>query len=349
MVNATMAQLLRDMQERIDLLERRLRRGSAPQPVAETPALPNRVTTYADGLRDVTATAWASLSAPVTASISAPSPMRVLVTLGAWMTATGGETRATVKASGALTVDPPAPGWGQVLYVSSTDGSGTVQRSRQMVVDIPAGLTTFEVVAYRGGAAGVNQVNYAVLEVTPIAWAGVPPIALLDRGTTTERDGRYGVPASEPEREALYGAKWYNTELDYEQTFYPAHVALGVSQSAGWYRTNHWKFDWWKPALINGVAERNGVGIVVAQDGNIVTVNVGLILPAGGPDTTCINNVLPRPVITNQFLSRDGVGTDQNMWVTLDGSLVVRRNSSTGVDTPFAATGSYVTRDPISL
>jgi len=99
----------------------------------------------------------------------------VTITFGAWVTATAGETRAGIRLSGATVLEPQdgitgSTSWGQTLYASASDGSGTFQQSMTKTVKLLAGTTTIEARAYQAGG-GTHQVNYPVIDVIPQRWA----------------------------------------------------------------------------------------------------------------------------------------------------------------------------------
>lgn len=65
-----------------------------------------------------------------------------------------------------------------------------------------------------------------------------------DRGTTAERDAKYGTPTTDAARVALANQKvnWYNTDLGWTESFYAVHETSGLTAlglisgaTAGWY------------------------------------------------------------------------------------------------------------------
>jgi hypothetical protein len=133
---------------------------------------------YAPGnVNTVAATAWGTtLPGTVAQSITVSQPTWVLVTLGAWMVASAGETRAGVSLGGATVVTPPnyqqdgvvgSGAWGQTIVVYANDFNGSAQRSQQRAYLLAPGTTTFTIEAYLA-TAGTHQVNYPVLEILPL-------------------------------------------------------------------------------------------------------------------------------------------------------------------------------------
>jgi len=63
--------------------------------------------------------------------------------------------------------------WGEVLEIANTTtqlSSGQQQRYGSVLKKVLAGTRSFEVVAYRTAATNTANVNYAFIEVLPIAW-----------------------------------------------------------------------------------------------------------------------------------------------------------------------------------
>jgi hypothetical protein len=133
---------------------------------------------YAPGnVNTIAATSWGTI-VPSTAAqtMTVTQPTWVLVTFGAWIVASAGETRAGITLSGATTIATPptqqdgligSGAWGQTLYISSTDGTSSAQRSSQRLYLLGVGTTTFTIEAYLA-TAGTHQVNYPVLEIIPL-------------------------------------------------------------------------------------------------------------------------------------------------------------------------------------
>lgn len=143
------------------------------------PPLPDPVspTRSADVNSITNTTSFAQGVGGVTTDIVVPSGRQlwVQINFGAWLTATAGETRAGVLLSGATVLDPQdgqngQTTWGQTLYASASDGTGTFQNSMSKVVKLNAGTTAITLRAYQSGG-GTHQVNYPVMEVIPLRWA----------------------------------------------------------------------------------------------------------------------------------------------------------------------------------
>lgn len=154
--------------------------------VEGVPALPppSRFNRSADTTSVTSTATWGQTVAGDPATITTDRPLWVLVTFGAWLIASAGETRAGIRLSGATACEPheaqPEFGaaetlWGMTHYVSAADsgGSGSVQRSAQRVYRLNPGTTNFAPVCYMA-TAGTHNVNYSVLEVSPIAYVDEP-------------------------------------------------------------------------------------------------------------------------------------------------------------------------------
>ena len=134
---------------------------------------------YAPGTQHtVAATSWGTmLPGTVAQSITVSQPTWVMVTFGAWLQASAGETRAGVSLGGATVVSPPntqqdglvgSGAWGQTLIVQTADvGATSGQRTQQRVYLLGVGTTTFTIEAYLA-TAGTHQVNYPTLEIVPL-------------------------------------------------------------------------------------------------------------------------------------------------------------------------------------
>lgn len=167
------------------------------EPGVLMPALPDPVR-YAPGTTHTpAATAWGTML-PGTAvqSITVVRPTWVLVTFGAWMISTAGETRAGISLGGATVVSPPSAqqggvvgsgAWGQTLYASAADTStASGQRAMQRVYLLNTGTTTFTIEAYIA-TAGTKGVNYPVLEITPLYYDDSPIPVAPTNGAITRR------------------------------------------------------------------------------------------------------------------------------------------------------------------
>ena len=139
------------------------------------PDLPDPMSIKGNDVQAVTATAWANLPGAAAISLTLPQACWVTITVGAWIVATQGHTRASASVTGATTlaetqleVGGSSSAWGQVLYTDTT--SATRQSSGVRTVRLNAGANSIQLRAYRGGT-GVNQVNYSTLQVAPLRWA----------------------------------------------------------------------------------------------------------------------------------------------------------------------------------
>jgi len=114
---------------------------------------------------------WASMSNAPNITMTNPHPTRAMevdCNYCAWLACTGGiGVRAQVALTGGVNVTQQ--NWGNVLYLGSI--GTTAQCSADFTAVLPAGTTTtFFWQAYRDAAAGVNEVNYPVLRVTPLRY-----------------------------------------------------------------------------------------------------------------------------------------------------------------------------------
>ena len=122
----------------------------------------------------VTSTSWVDLPNAPAITLTLAKACWVNITVGAWLVATSGDTRASATVSGATTLDEtqlevggPSSAWGQVLYVA---GAVTAGGSSTRFVRLNAGVNTIKLRAMRTGS-GTCQVNYSTLQVAPIRWA----------------------------------------------------------------------------------------------------------------------------------------------------------------------------------
>lgn len=103
-----------------------------------------------------------------------------------------------------------------------------------------------------GGQAHNNLQPYAVVQwvVTTGVGGGLYPASTgqMGKGTTAQRDGFYGVPTTDAQRVTLANGKpiWYNTEMDWEESYYAPNNLSGLTVKglkvspnapAGWYPT----------------------------------------------------------------------------------------------------------------
>lgn len=119
----------------------------------------------------VTATKWANFAPVPAIKIKFHKPAIVQLTVAAWLNATEGEIRAGVNLTGATTMLPNEPAWGQSLYYKDSGPNVSQQGSATKTVLVNPGETTFTVQAYRVGTTGVKAMAYVALEVTPLRYA----------------------------------------------------------------------------------------------------------------------------------------------------------------------------------
>ena len=140
----------------------------------KTDPLPAPQTVAQNVTQVVTSTTFAALPAPVKVTITFAHDCWVRVSYAAWLaivdTATGAELRAGCRFDA---LNPPQVAWGEVLEIANTAtqlSSGQQQRYGSVLKKVLAGTRSFEVVAYRTAATNTANVNYAFIEVLPIAW-----------------------------------------------------------------------------------------------------------------------------------------------------------------------------------
>lgn len=200
-VARTLDELLRSLARRVTLIERRLAlRSSGGGGGTTLPPFPAPVR-YADGATHViAATAWGTILPGTTpVQVTTTRPLWVLVTLGAWMQISAGSQRVGFSASGATVLSPPpnqqgglvgSGALGQVLYADANDFGNTAgatgQRTAQRLVLLNAGTTTFQIEAYLA-TAGTHNVNYPVLEITPLWYDTEAVAAPTVQGVITRR------------------------------------------------------------------------------------------------------------------------------------------------------------------
>lgn len=141
--------------------------GGLPDPVAHGTATSTNA---------ITATAWANFGDP--RNLVSRFPLRVAVSIQAWMTLTipasgaTAELRASWSATGATVIaETGGANWGRVLLMQravATTGSNGEQRSATSYHDLAAGTTTFQYRAYRVNTVSTASVNYPSLLIEPL-------------------------------------------------------------------------------------------------------------------------------------------------------------------------------------
>ena len=139
-----------------------------PKKLRGTLALPPIGIWYHNGSLSISAGSWTDIAGSGV-QFDIDRPLRVMISLNAWLVASAGELRVGVAGSGADSFSPITAGWGAVMYRSPVETNGTAQRTSTWSRDIPAGITTFRVQAYQTGG-GTKQVNYPAMYITPVAW-----------------------------------------------------------------------------------------------------------------------------------------------------------------------------------
>jgi hypothetical protein len=141
--------------------------------------LPDVVAASGNGTNVVTATSFAVLPTNTcTASITNPHPtasMLVLVTFGAWLTASASFVRICPAVSGSLTLAAGVGGGGPLNW-GEVPGSGSttkIQASAGYTLELPvsANAAVFSMQAYRDAASGTQNVDYPVIRLTPLRYA----------------------------------------------------------------------------------------------------------------------------------------------------------------------------------
>lgn len=122
----------------------------------------------------ITATSFSALPNNLTMAITNGNTTRAwlgLVSYGAWMLASASGVRATITASGGLTIGSAIGsggpwGYGEMLYCSS---AAATQHFGFFSVAIPAGASvTFQMQAMRDAGSGTQEVRYPTLRWTPL-------------------------------------------------------------------------------------------------------------------------------------------------------------------------------------
>lgn len=141
--------------------------GSAWRGNNGLPAPENRI---GPSSQAIGATAFAVIPNLPTISITAPAAMLVRASLRGWAGLASGATgdlRGGVQVTGATSSPANDPAWGHTMFVS-TVGVWGLEASKELVLD--PGVSVFSGVAYHSGA-GIKQINYSSLTVTPLRWA----------------------------------------------------------------------------------------------------------------------------------------------------------------------------------
>lgn len=122
------------------------------------------------------------------------------------------------------------------------------------------------------------------------------------RGTTAERDLRFGVPANDTERVALANKAvvWYNTDRKWEESYYATHGLTGLITGrnvstdipSGWYPTGR-----------DGVPEisMNPIATFAASTGNYVGNWNGQVRRRGGATAFTYDSQGPRILIPGLY------------------------------------------------
>lgn len=141
---------------------------------AQTP-LPAPISIRGADTQVVAAAAWADLPNAPAITLELPKACWVEITVGAWVAATGGDTRASASVAGAtvlgetqLEVGGSTSSWGQVMYAT---GGSTRQQVSTRVVRLNPGTNTIRIRAYQSAGGSGKVVNYSTMQVTPIRWA----------------------------------------------------------------------------------------------------------------------------------------------------------------------------------
>jgi hypothetical protein len=143
--------------------------------------LPDEVAGYSGGTNTITATTFTDLPTNACAvSITNPHPtadMLVAVHCGHWINlpASAAFTRTCPRVSGSITIAAGVTsvggghaGWGMVC---GSNVQGNAQHSGYATYTLPPGTATFTMQAYKdSAAAGTHQVNYSVIQITPLRY-----------------------------------------------------------------------------------------------------------------------------------------------------------------------------------
>jgi hypothetical protein len=138
--------------------------------------LPDVVTASGNGSNTVTATAFAVLpTVTCTASITNPHPtaaMLVLVSFGAWMSASANAVRCCPAISGSTTIAAGIGGggpigWGEIPMCGTTT-KNHYGASYTVELPVSGNAAVFSMQAYRDSATGTQLVDYPTIRLTPL-------------------------------------------------------------------------------------------------------------------------------------------------------------------------------------
>lgn len=218
------------------------------------PALPNPATIYGvNGTVSAANGVWQDISG-ATWTITLTRAMWVLIDFqGIILTADTNVTYGMigVAASGALVLAPDQDqttgavnNFGLTPFTATSTGSNVAAHGTRALL-LPAGTTTLTMQKRRNTGTVTPSVNYPMMTVTPMSWAGAPGV-ITDgtRGTTAQRDAIYGIPTNDLTRAALANQQivFYNTDKGYSETYYAVSGTVGatgavlrVGSASGWY------------------------------------------------------------------------------------------------------------------
>lgn len=199
-----------------------------------------------------------------------------------------------------LTVDE-IPNHSHIIRTDTNAYGGGVSSSHHLGTNSPSHPTGFATQGTGGNGAHNNLQPYRVVQwvATTGIGGGLYPASTgqMGKGTTAQRDGFYGVPTNDAQRVALANGKpiWYNTEMDWEESYYAPNNLTGLTVKglkvspnapAGWYPTpgngprilfvstglqsasNGTTFDKWDSGLGNIHSYNRSNGLIVMTSAN---------------------------------------------------------------------------------
>ena len=276
---------------------------------SSVPALPDPWAGAYNGTISVTEAAgiWGNMlaSGELTYAVTLPYPMWVDVELSGYMVgAIGAYGMFGVAASGALTLAPEhdqatgGTAWFGYTAFSETSPGRTTSVHKHLL--LPAGTTTLRMQKRRSGTASTPSIGYPTMIVTPRSWVGAPGANQnMTRGTTSQRDAVYGVPATDADRVALANqqVQWINTTKGYTETYYATTGIAGLTargllagHASGWYPVGgsaliarRVKIDGYQSIVAGGNVDPIMASPLAMDLGGFTATDAsGIVMPFGG-------------------------------------------------------------------
>jgi hypothetical protein len=139
-------------------------------------SLPTVVTAFGNGTNTITSTTFANL--PTTSCIAAivnshpTANLLVLVTFGAWLSASANAVRICPAVSGAVTISAGIGGGGPIGWgeIPLTGSSPTEHHAASATYELPPGTSTFTMQSMRDSAAGTQKADYNTIRIAPLRY-----------------------------------------------------------------------------------------------------------------------------------------------------------------------------------